>query len=92
MRWFSTLAGLLLLSALAAAADWPQWLGPTRDGVSTEKVAPWKEAPKVLWRQPVGDGHSSPVVAEGKVFVLAKVKDKDQEELRAFDAKTGKPL
>jgi outer membrane protein assembly factor BamB len=92
MPWLRSLAGLFLLSTLAAAADWPQWLGPTRDGVSTEKVAPWKEAPKVLWRQPVGDGHSSPVVAEGKVFVHAKVKDKDQEELLAFDAKTGKPL
>jgi len=77
---------------VAVAADWPQWLGPTRDGVATDKVAPWKEAPKVLWRQPVGEGHSSPVVADGKVFVHAKVKDNEQEELLAFDAKTGKPL
>jgi outer membrane protein assembly factor BamB len=92
MPWFRSLAGLFLVSTMATAADWPQWLGPTRDGVSTEKVAPWKEAPRVLWRQPVGEGHSSPVVAAGKVFVHAKVKGKEQEELLAFDAKEGKPL
>jgi len=92
MPWSRSLGALFLVSTLAAAADWPQWLGPTRDGVSPEKVAPWKEAPKVLWRQPVGEGHSSPVVADDKVFVHAKVKDKEQEELLAFDAKSGKPL
>ncbi|HEV3203407.1 MAG TPA: PQQ-binding-like beta-propeller repeat protein, partial [Gemmataceae bacterium] len=60
--------------------------------VSPEKIEPWKEAPKVLWRQPVGEGHSSPVVSGGKVFVHAKVKDKDEEEVAAFDAKTGESL
>lgn len=74
------------------AADWPQWLGPHRDGTSAEKVAPWKEAPRVLWRQPVGEGHSGPVVAGGKVFLHAKVKDKNEEELLAWDAATGKQL
>lgn len=92
MPWLRSLALLLICSAVASAADWPQWLGPTRDGVSPEKVAPWKEAPKVLWRQPVGEGHSAPVVADGKVFVHAKVKGKDLEEVQAFDAKSGKPL
>ena len=75
-----------------SAADWPQWLGPTRDGASPEKVAAWKGAPKVLWRQPVGEGNSSPVVAGGRVFIHAKVKDKDAEEVVAFDARTGKEV
>ena len=92
MPWLRSLALLFLCTTVSAAADWPQWLGPTRDGVSPEKVAPWKEAPKVLWRQPVGEGHSSPVVADGKVFVHGKVKGKDQEDVQAFDAKSGKPL
>jgi outer membrane protein assembly factor BamB len=81
----------LLLSVPAAAEDWPQWLGPRRDGSSAEKVAPWKEAPEVLWRQPVGEGHSSPVVAGGKVYLHTKVKDREEEEVAAFDAATGKP-
>src|ERR1700687_1153725 len=91
VRCRSLIALLLGVSGLHAA-DWPQWLGPTRDGVSPGKIEPWKEAPKVLWRQPVGEGHSSPVVSGGKVFVHAKVKDKDEEEVTAFDAKTGDSL
>jgi outer membrane protein assembly factor BamB len=71
------------------AADWPQWLGPHRDGVSLEKIKPWKGELKVLWRQAVGPGHSSPVVAGGKVYLHAQVKGEDKEEVLAFDAKTG---
>ncbi len=83
---------LLVLTSLSPAADWPQWLGPTRDGASPEKVAPWKEAPKVLWRQPVGEGNSSPVVAGGRLFLHSKLKDKDEEEVLAFDAASGKEI
>jgi outer membrane protein assembly factor BamB len=89
MPWLRSTLLVFLCTAFATAADWPQWLGPTRDGVATEKVAPWKEAPKILWRQPVGEGNSSPVVADGRVFVHAKVQDKNAEEVVAFDAKTG---
>jgi outer membrane protein assembly factor BamB len=92
MPWFRSLFGLLLCSLVAAAGDWPQWLGPHRDGGSPEKVAPWKSAPKVLWHKPVGEGNSSPVVAEGRVFIHAKVPDKFLEEVVAFDAKSGKEL
>jgi outer membrane protein assembly factor BamB len=81
-----------VFAGLAAAGDWPQWLGPNRDGSSPETVEPWKEPPKVLWRHAVGAGNSSPVVAEGRVFIHAKVKDKEEEEVAAFDAATGKLL
>jgi outer membrane protein assembly factor BamB len=83
---------VLVVTAPAAAEDWPQWLGPRRDGTSAEKVAPWEGRPKVVWRVPVGEGHSSPVVAGGKVFLHTKVKDKEEEEVTAFDAATGKVL
>src|SRR5436190_8750607 len=89
MPWLRSLAVFFLLCTMGFAADWPQWLGPTRDGVSPEKVAPWKEAPKVLWHYPVGEGHSSPVVAGGRVFLHTKVQDKDEEELTAYDAHSG---
>jgi len=75
---------------VALAEDWPGWLGPRRDGTSTEKVKPWKGDLKVVWREPVGPGHSSPVVAGGLVFLHTKVKDKEGEEVTAYDAKTGK--
>ncbi len=87
LRWLPL---FLLLCSPAAAADWPQWLGPTRDCVSTETVKPWKGELKVLWRKPVGPGHSSPVVAGGKVYLHAQVPGKEEEAITAFDAVTGK--
>ena len=89
MPWRRSLLLATLCVVSAPAADWPQWLGPNRDGGSSEIVVPWKGPLKVLWRQPVGEGHSSPVVAGGKAFLLTKVKDKDQEEISAYDAKSG---
>jgi len=77
---------------LALADDWPQWLGPTRDNVSPAAIAPWKDAPPTLWRHPVGEGHSSPVVAGGRVYLHAKVKDRDEEEVIAWDAASGREL
>lgn len=91
MNWLRTLI-VCLACAILMASDWAQWLGPNRNGSSTETVTPWKEAPKVLWRQAVGEGNSSPVVANGRVFLHAKVKDKNEEQVTAFDATTGKLL
>ncbi len=92
MPWLRSWFALLLCAAVAAAGDWPQWLGPARNGSSPEIVAPWKEAPRAAWRQPVGEGHSSPVVAGGRVFLHTKVKDKEEEQVTAWDAATGKQL
>ena len=80
---------LLLLPAFAPAADWPQFLGPNRDSTTPDKIPAWKDAPKELWKKPVGEAHSSPVVAGGIVYVFAKVDKKEEEGLTAFDAKTG---
>jgi outer membrane protein assembly factor BamB len=86
MRWLASFAtGLLALSS-AVAADWPQWLGPNRDGATQEVVKPWKGELKVLWRAPVGEGHSSPVVANGLVFLHTKGKNNEQEEVHVWSA------
>src|SRR5262249_27953516 len=92
MHRFLSLLVLLLIGSVAVADDWPQWLGPNRDATSTEKVLAWKNDPKLLWKQPVAEGFSSPVVADGRLFIHAHVKDKEEEELVALDAKTGKEL
>jgi outer membrane protein assembly factor BamB len=92
MPWIRSLPVLLLAVSFGRAADWPQWLGPTRDGVSSEKVAAWKDAPKLLWRQPIGEGNSSPIVAGGRVYLHSKVKDKDEEEVLVLDASDGKEV
>jgi outer membrane protein assembly factor BamB len=83
---------LALVVGVAHAGDWPQWLGPNRDGTSPEIVKPWTESPKVLWRVAVGDGHSSPVVANGLVYLFFKVAGKDAETLAVYDGDTGKEL
>lgn len=93
---------LAALALTLLAADWPQWLGPTRDGASPEIVRPWTGAPPELWRAAVGEGHSSPVVVNGKVYLHYRVKP-DQanpdakgvtacEIVSVFDAKTGRIL
>ncbi len=53
------------------ADDWPQYLGPKRDGVWRETgiVETLPKEPKYLWRKPVGQGYAGPAVADGKVFV-----------------------
>jgi outer membrane protein assembly factor BamB len=92
MNRFAALTVLLLVVPGASAGDWPQWLGPNRDSSTPEKVAAWKEPLNVLWKQPVGEGHSSPVVAGGRVYLHTRVKDTLKEQLAAFDANTGKPI
>src|SRR5262245_21083503 len=85
---------LLAIAAPASAEDWPQWLGPKRDGSTSEKIAPWKadQPPKALWKQPISAGYSSPVIAGGKVFVHAVVSGKDEEEVIAIDLTKGDVL
>ncbi len=84
-----SLIALVLTASAAVAGDWPQWLGPNRDGVSSETVAPWAGTLKPLWTVKVGEGNSSPVVAGGLVFLHTKVAGKDAEQVQAFDPKTG---
>jgi len=64
--------------------------GPATRRLLREKVAPWKEAPKVLLRVKVGEGHGSPVVA-GARLPAHQGKGEDAEELTAYDAVSGKP-
>jgi len=87
----------LVLPAAGRGEDWPQWRGPGRDGVCSE-TGLWESFPadglKVRWRVPVGWGFSSPVVAQGRVYLHDSevVKPKAKERLRCWDAATGQPL
>jgi outer membrane protein assembly factor BamB len=72
MKKLCVFLALALAAPAARADDWPQWLGPQRDGV-------WRETgtldklpeggPKVLWRAPVRYGYAGPAVASGRVYV-----------------------
>lgn len=92
MPWLRSLLVLLLIQAAATAADWPQWLGPHRDGSTPETIAPWQGKLKLLWKQPVGEGHSSPVVADDVVYLHTKAPNANAEVVQAFAAADGKPL
>lgn len=97
---------LLLLLQLGAmtvpagtlrAEEWPQFRGPTGQGHSAEHDIPveWSESRNVIWKTPLpGVGWSSPVVAAGKVWVTAAVKDRNGGSLRAlaYDVATGREL
>lgn len=78
-----------------AAAEWPQFRGPTGQGISTATNVPikWTATEKVAWKTPIpGLGWSSPVVAQGKVFLTSALSDGGKISLRALriDAATGK--
>lgn len=85
--------GLCLAAGAALAADWPQFRGPNRDGISRETglLKSWPAAgPKVLWKTPVGEGFSHVVVAGNRLFTLYG--QGDSEHAVALDATTGKQL
>src|SRR5215472_14169016 len=90
-RWLLALPVLCLAVPLALADDWPQWLGPQRDGVWREKGIldkfP-KDGPKVRWRADTGAGYSGPAVAAGRVFLTDFVADAGAKQPGAFDEKT----
>jgi len=58
------------------ADDWPQWLGPKRDGIWREtgilETFP-KNGPKELWRTPIGGGFAGPAVVGDRVYVTDRV-------------------
>jgi outer membrane protein assembly factor BamB len=83
---------LVLCTALASAQDWPQWRGPTRTGAAVGFTAPaaWPDRPKQIWKVQAGEGHASPVVASGRVFLFSRVGE--QEAVSARDIATGKEI
>jgi outer membrane protein assembly factor BamB len=89
--------GLFLLTTKGLAMDWPQFRGPNRDG-NWDETGVIESFPrkglKICWRHPVGGGFSSPVVAQGRVFVfdVELTKPSARERVHCFEEKTGKVL
>ena len=74
MRFIATITLLYILTLSTIAGDWPQWRGPNRDGVSTEKnlLDEWPEGgPKLLWKSTgVGAGFSSVGVIGNRIYTM----------------------
>ncbi|MGH8245556.1 MAG: PQQ-binding-like beta-propeller repeat protein, partial [Gammaproteobacteria bacterium] len=83
-------SAIFALVAGAQSADWPQFLGPERNGVyrGPALAESWPSGgPRVVWKKQVGQGFSGPVVAQGRVILFHRVSD--QEVVEALDARTG---
>jgi len=65
----------LLAFATQAASDWPQFLGPTRDGVyaGPDFAETWDDRKRIIWQKDVGEGYSNPVVSEGRVILCHRL-------------------
>jgi outer membrane protein assembly factor BamB len=92
-------AAFVMLGASFASAQeisWPQFRGPDGQGHSSERGVPleWSETRNIAWKTPIpGLGWSSPVVANGKVWITTAVEQRGISlRVLAFDAATGKEV
>jgi outer membrane protein assembly factor BamB len=93
-RFLAVMIVLRMVLAPVSAQEWPQFLGPDRNGVSPQKgiLRTWpQQGPEVLWSVNIGIGYGGPVVKDGKVFLLDR-DDKVGDKLRCFDLTSGKEL
>lgn len=96
MKRLLLVIALVIVSRVVATAQWPEFRGPLAQGHSTEKGLPveWNEGKNIVWKVPVaGLGWSSPVIANGRVWLTTAVEQRGIS-LRAiaFDAETGKEV
>jgi len=78
------------LDSAPVRADWPNFLGPSHNGVSAETglLKSWpEEGPPVVWERTIGEGYGAPVVAEGKLLSFHRIGD--EEVVECVDALDG---
>ena len=74
-------------------AEWTQWRGPNRDGISAETgfLKSWsKEGPQVLWQIPLGAGYSGISIAHGKIYTMFA--ESDDEFVICLNASNGEEI
>jgi outer membrane protein assembly factor BamB len=97
MRYVRVTVLVLCLAPLAGAvaADWPQFRGPLRDGISSETglLRAWPEGgPEVLWSTDVGQGYSGAAIHGGKVYFNDYDESTSEFLVRAVTLDGGKEL
>lgn len=88
-------ASLFLVASLASAfaENWPSFRGLTRQGISMERNLPlnWNAESNVVWKTEIpGQGWSSPVVWEDRVFVTTATDEGTKCRVICVDRKSGK--
>ncbi|MEQ1860504.1 MAG: PQQ-binding-like beta-propeller repeat protein [Chthoniobacteraceae bacterium] len=97
MKYAIVFVALLAVCAWSAEAEWPQFRGPTGQGISAATGVPvkWSATENVAWSVEVpGRGWSSPVFSNGRLYLTSAVDDGGVITLRAlcFDAVDGRTL
>jgi outer membrane protein assembly factor BamB len=92
MGWATRAALAVMVATSSVSADWPQFMGPNGNGISSEKglARSWPaDGPKVLWTVPLGPGYGGAAIRKGKVYLMDRV-DRQKDVLRCLDLETGK--
>jgi len=90
---FFILSFLLIVVADTDSLDWPDFLGPERNGKSQEKIeiAPWRNTgPPVVWHKKIGTSYGAPTIADGRLFMFAR--HSDMARLTCMESDTGTEL
>ncbi len=77
------------------AENWPGWRGPSGDGISSEKNLPthWSNTENIAWKTSItGEGHSSPIVWEDRVFLTTSLSERNERRLLCLNRLDGKTL
>ncbi|MBN1816358.1 MAG: PQQ-binding-like beta-propeller repeat protein [Sedimentisphaerales bacterium] len=83
---------MVSLSCTVLAENWPCWRGPGRQGISSETNIPvqWSASENIAWKTPIpGQGYSSPIVWDDKVFLTTATQEGKSYCLICLDRKTG---
>ena len=101
LAWFASIPAVLVLACSAVeSADWHDWRGPNRTGITSEHSG-WPKGwpPKRLWAGSVGVGSTSPVIFQGKLITLGwsgpggrRDNPVGTDTVYCFDARTGQEL
>jgi outer membrane protein assembly factor BamB len=85
---------LPILVSACFAADWPQWRGPNRDGISADTglLESWpKNGPPLVWKtKGLGEGFSSFAVVGNRLYTLGQ--SGNNQHVLALDTAGGKPV
>jgi outer membrane protein assembly factor BamB len=89
--WCSVTLALMAFNT-TLAENWPCFRGPTRQGISNEKDIPleWSQTSNIVWKRPIpGEGWSSPIVFDERVFVTTATDGGASFRLLCLDRLTG---
>lgn len=95
VRLLILVLGLILAPTCSRAENWPGWRGPRGDGTSQEKSLPthWSATNNVVWKTALpGEGHSSPIIWDGRIFLTTALKDSQERVLLCLDRAKGSVL